>query len=32
MYCPEFKSCGAYPSKKQLQEYIELGKKAKEQK
>ena len=30
MYCPEFKSCGAYPSKKQLQEYIELGKKAKE--
>lgn len=30
MYCPEFKSCGAYPKKKQLQEYIELGKKAKE--
>lgn len=27
MYCPESKSgCGAYPTKKQVQEYIELGK------
>ena len=29
MYCPEGKSgCGAYPTKKQVQEYIKLGKKA----
>ena len=29
MYCPEGKAgCGAYPTKKQVQEYIKLGKKA----
>ena len=29
MYCPEGRAgCGAYPTKKQVQEYIELGKKA----
>ena len=29
MYCPEKHSCGAYPSKQEIQELIQLGKEAK---
>ena len=31
LYCPEHKSCGAYPKKKELKELIEIGKQAKKE-